>query len=134
MYIIPVRRGLMDREALDWLRAVLAAGDQVLIFPEGTRSRDGEIHEAKAGFGKLVYEAGVPIVPVRISGSYRSFPPGALWPRPYPVRVSFGEPIDFRKDKNIPRPENLRDVYEYIGQKVMDRIRALDGSDGGAGK
>lgn len=125
LHIIPVRRGILDRDALDWVRSVLASGEAVLIFPEGTRSRDGTIHDAKAGFGKLVYESGAPTIPVRIIGSYQSFPPGALWPRPTPVRIQFGEPIQFRNDPNLPRSSDLREVYEYIGRTVMDRIRDL---------
>lgn len=125
---IPVRRGILDREALDQVRATLAGGGLVLIFPEGTRSRDGTIHDAKAGFGKLVLESGVPVVPVRIVGSHRSYPPGSYFPRPSPVRVVFGAPF---RPSGRPAPSatdpTLRDRYEAIGEEVMERIRALAG-------
>lgn len=130
--LIPVRRGILDHEAMDRIRAVLASGGLLLIFPEGTRSRDGEIHDAKAGFGKLVLESGVPVVPVRIVGSERSFPPDSILPRPFPVRVIFGDPFMPKGYPPAGAPEEkstdeLRDRYVRIGQEVMERIRSLAG-------
>lgn len=130
---IPVRRGILDREALDQIRAILASGESLLIFPEGTRSRDGSIHDAKAGFGKLVLECGVPVIPVRIDGSFKSFPAGAYFPRPCAVTVHFGRPF---RPTGIPRESEkdglgnpvepaLRERYERIGEEVMERIRAM---------
>ncbi len=124
---VGVRRGIMDREAMAHVRSILASGGIILIFPEGTRSRDGQLHDAKAGFGKIVLECGVPVVPVRIIGSDRSFPPGAWFPRPSPVRVIFGEPLYLSgsSSQSDPSESALRDRYERIGCEVMDRIAAL---------
>lgn len=145
---IPVRRGILDRDALGQFRAALAAGGLVLIFPEGTRTRDGAIHDAKSGFGKLVLECGVPVVPVRIIGSFDSFPPGSFFPKPKKVRVIFGEPFSpvhiARHGQGRPAsagpaasplaspaaggPEadmDNRDLYDRVGRIVMDRIQSL---------
>lgn len=128
--VIPVRRGILDHEAMDQVRACLAAGERILIFPEGTRSRDGKIHEAKAGFGKLVYETGVPVVPVRIVGSFKSFPPDTLFPRPSPVHVIFGKPfkpsgVPSGAPAGVPDEASLRERYDRIGREVMEQIHAL---------
>lgn len=129
---IPVRRGILDRAALDQVRSALAEGCLVLVFPEGTRSRDGEIHDAKAGFGKLVLESRAPVIPVRIVGSHKSFPPGGFFPRPCPVRVIFGEPF-MPAAASLPlraagTETDLRECYEKISKEVMDRIRSLPAS------
>ena len=71
----------------------------MIIFPEGTRSRDGKIHEFKGGAAKLAIDADVPLIPVRIEGAWNIFPPHRKLPRifgwkgSYPLYISFGEPI-----------------------------------------
>jgi long-chain acyl-CoA synthetase len=64
-----------------------------LIFPEGTRSRDGGLAPFKPGIGLLARELGVPVVPVHLAGLHAVLPKGRRWPRPGPVRVSIGQPL-----------------------------------------
>ena len=69
-------------------------------------------------------------MPVRIVGSYKSFPPGALFPRPALVRIIFGEPFlptaaSATPSQTEPTPADPRDRYEHITREVMDRIRLL---------
>ncbi|HET9555373.1 MAG TPA: lysophospholipid acyltransferase family protein [Anaeromyxobacteraceae bacterium] len=86
---VPVLRG--DREsgaaALGRLRGYLARGLPVGLFPEGTRSREGELRPFKAGPFKLAIEAGAPIVPVAIAGAGAAMPPDTAWLRPSHIRV-----------------------------------------------
>lgn len=71
----------------------LKRGELVLIFPEGTRSADGQITELKPGFCALVRRGQVPVIPVGIAGAYEAWPRGSRWPRPQRIRVTVGVPI-----------------------------------------
>jgi 1-acyl-sn-glycerol-3-phosphate acyltransferase len=81
------------RGALEVSRRVLAAGGSLLIFPEGTRSRDGAMGSFKCGAARLSIDAGVPIVPVGLRGLGAVLPAGAVMPHPHPVHVAFGAPL-----------------------------------------
>ena len=69
-------------------------GASVILFPEGTRSRDGRLASFKRGSFHLALEAGVPIVPVAISGTFDVVRPRSIIVRPGPVRVTFAPPVD----------------------------------------
>ena len=86
----PVRRGEADRGALEMALRVLAAGQPVGFFPEGTRSRDGSLRRAKAGIAFLARHSGAPIVPVAIRGTPKAgFP---VLPRA-DIMVRIGRPF-----------------------------------------
>lgn len=69
-------------------------GASLILFPEGTRSRDGRLSRFKRGAFHLALEAGVPVVPVAISGTYDVVRPRSILVRPGPVRVTFAPPVD----------------------------------------
>lgn len=71
----------------------LKKGKNMVIFPEGIRTRDGELNEFKKSFAILSKELGVPIVPFGIKGAYEAFPHGSIFPRPKKIIVKFFEPI-----------------------------------------
>ena len=82
----------------------LEAGNLLLVFPEGTRTRDGNIGLLKAGIGVLAERAAVPIVPVLITGAYKVWPKGRLFPGMGSVRLRFGKPIlpaVLKDDRNL---------------------------------
>jgi 1-acyl-sn-glycerol-3-phosphate acyltransferase len=86
----PVRRGASDRRAIETALRVVAAGQPLGFFPEGTRSKDGTLKRAKPGISFLVRRSGAPIVPVAVAGTR-----GAgirLGPRP-DIRVRIGRPL-----------------------------------------
>ena len=85
-------------KSLSEAAARIAAGTSVVIFPEGTRSRDGRLGEFKSGAMHLAIKAGVPVVPVAIGGTHRLLPEGSLLPRPGHVRVRAGGAGDARWD------------------------------------
>lgn len=72
----------------------ISAGTSVVIFPEGTRSRDGQMQAFKSGGMVLAIKSGVPVVPVAIMGSHEVLPKGELVARPGVIRIRVGTPIE----------------------------------------
>lgn len=71
---------------------LLANGHSLLIFPEGTRSPNGNLQPFKRGIGQLAAITGTQIVPVWIEGTHLSLPKGAYWPRRQTIKIVFGKP------------------------------------------
>jgi 1-acyl-sn-glycerol-3-phosphate acyltransferase len=85
------------RKTAKSLRGVIEgvrAGKSLAVFPEGTRTPDGQLQEFKQGAFKIAVRAGVPIVPVSIRGTFKLLPKTTLAPRPGRVDVIIGKPID----------------------------------------
>jgi 1-acyl-sn-glycerol-3-phosphate acyltransferase len=93
--VLPVRRSGEGSYAalLAAVGPALKAGRTVVIYPEGTRSTDGNIGEFRSGALRLARECGVPIVPVAVTGTADVLPKGGRW-SPAPMQVRIGEPID----------------------------------------
>ena len=89
----PVNRSGADREALERCQSVLAGGEALVMFPEGTRRSGREVNDIRDGVAYLSLRMGVPIVPVGIGGSERAMPRGASWPRPVRVNLVVGPPL-----------------------------------------
>jgi len=88
-----VRRGEGDRAAQRLSLELLASGEAIAVFPEGTRSRNGVLGEPRNGAALLAMRSGVPVLPVSITGSNRIIPRGARLPRRSRVTVRVGEPF-----------------------------------------
>lgn len=73
---------------------VLNNGKNLCLFPEATRSPDGEVKEFKKGFGILVKESGVKLVPVVTQGTFKAWPRTAKYPKCHPIKVKFGKVLD----------------------------------------
>jgi glycerol-3-phosphate dehydrogenase (NAD(P)+) len=89
----PVDRGAGDGAALQTARAILARGDVVVVFPEGTRVRRGPLGTPRRGIGRLALEAGVPVAPVAVIGSENVRKGWRI--RPRKVRLRVGRPLSF---------------------------------------
>jgi len=101
----PIRRGESDEEAVATVKAVLARGDAVVIFPEGTRIRTPGLASPKRGVGRFALECGAPVVPIAVHGSERARRGWIV--RPVKVRVRCGRPLTFpRVDEASPRLAN----------------------------
>ena len=90
---IPVRRDGMSISGLKETLRRLKRGELVVIFPEGTRTKDGQIAPLKSGFCMLARKAKVPLVPVAINGAYNVWPKGKSLPQLARVVLEAGEPI-----------------------------------------
>lgn len=107
----PVARGAGDAEMLTSAQAILARGDCVVIFPEGTRVRPGPLRAARRGVGRLALETGAPVVPVAVIGS-ESVRRG--WRiRPRKVRIRVGRALRFPL---------VEEASPQLAQAVTDRI------------
>lgn len=119
---VPIDRTRGDVAALRTAINLLRDGHVVALFPEGTRSPDGELKEAKGGVGFLIAKAAVPVVPAYVDGSFAVYPKGAKRIKRGKVRIFYGKPIDPSEFAPL---GHGRDAYEKIGQLVMSRIAAL---------
>lgn len=92
---IPVRRGESESgaEALGKAKRYLANGMSVMLFPEGTRSTRGTMLPFKSGAFRLAVEAGVPVLPIAVSGTAHGMPKGGIWVRPCRAVARILEPV-----------------------------------------
>jgi 1-acyl-sn-glycerol-3-phosphate acyltransferase len=95
-------------------RLMKERGYSFLIFPEGTRSRTGELQPFKRGGFFLALAAGAPIVPVTIKGTFELMPKGRLFPRPGLIKVIFHKPIEVAGKTTDDIPALLDQVYSAI--------------------
>lgn len=120
--VIPLDRTRGDIAALRKAIQILKSGAVVGLFPEGTRSADGQLQEPKGGIGFLIAKAGVPVVPAYISGSFHAYPRGARFVRPTKVSIVYGPPIP---PETLAHLAEADDGYEQIARFVMEKIAAL---------
>jgi 1-acyl-sn-glycerol-3-phosphate acyltransferase len=117
----PVDRSTADVEAYRLAKRILDEGHVLFVFPEGTRSADGTLHEARDGVASLALRTGAPIVPVGIAGSDRIWPRRQRLPRPGGrVTVRVGSP--FRLADVLPPDLDKRDEKATATGIIMRRI------------
>ena len=119
---IPVDRDRGDVGAVRTLLRLLKEGKRVVVFPEGTRSKDGNLQPARGGLGLIIAKSLAPVVPVRIFGSYAAFPRsgGIHFTR---VTLVVGKPLIFTKE-DIGTDE--RSAYQRLSDHVMAEIARLE--------
>ncbi|MFF7967708.1 lysophospholipid acyltransferase family protein [Streptomyces sp. NPDC007903] len=112
---------------------VLDRGELLGIYPEGTRSHDGRLYKGKVGVAVMALKAGAPVVPCAMIGTFEAQPPGRKIPRLRPIRIRFGEPLEFSRyagmedEKAVLRAvtdEIMYAVLELSGQEYVDRYAA----------
>jgi 1-acyl-sn-glycerol-3-phosphate acyltransferase len=117
---LPLWRGQCTAHAVRELRQRLIDEECIyILFPEGTRSRDGCLNPFQPGLGMLVAETGVPVVPCYLHGTFDSLPPGRFCPRYRKVGFSIGKPLRFADVGND------RAGWTEIARRTEQRIRLL---------
>jgi len=110
---------------------VLKKGDILIIYPEGTRSRTGEIQKGKYGAAKIFLKTGIPILPVGIKGTFELLPPGASFPKiKRIVEVRIGKSLyfqdEFEKAKIFKEDsQEYQEILQKITKKIMEEITNL---------
>ena len=126
---IPVDRsgGKASERALRTGLRVLAQGQLLGIYPEGTRTPDGRLYRGKTGVARLALEARVPVIPCAMIGGFEFQPPGKIRPR-LGIRpgVRFGKPLDFSRYYGL---EQDRIVLRALTDEVMYAIMKLSGQE-----
>ena len=109
----PVKRGNSDRESLRKGLKLLKEGKVLGLFPEGTRSKTGELQEGLAGAGFFALRSEAVIIPCAIIGPYKLF---------RPLKVVYGPPIDFAeyREKRISADEATKIVMAHIGKLISE--------------
>jgi 1-acyl-sn-glycerol-3-phosphate acyltransferase len=120
--VMPIDRTRGDLGALKKAIAMLKEGKVIGLFPEGTRSPDGRMRDAKGGIGFLIAKGDVPVVPLYISGTHEAFPKGSDKFRPARIVARLGPAIT---PEEIRAAMPAKNDYEAVGALVMRRIRAL---------
>ena len=127
---VPVQRDdpRAGQRSLDAALEVLKQGGAFGIYPEGTRSRDGKLHQGRTGVAWLALAGPAPVVPVAVRGTDKVQPVGKRLPRPYRgVQVHFGAPID--PSRQITAGARPAQVRRQITDQVMASIHKLSGQD-----
>jgi 1-acyl-sn-glycerol-3-phosphate acyltransferase len=121
------------------LRAIfdrLRRGGAILLFPEGTRTPNGQLQPARSGIGLVVIKSTAPVVPVRIFGTFEAYGRQAKFPRPRRVTVQFGAPMNFealRAEAKTSSKQRLKQIYQQVTDEIMAAIGRLEPSRSDAG-
>ncbi|WP_432493195.1 lysophospholipid acyltransferase family protein [Kineococcus gypseus] len=116
---LPVDRsgGRASSGAIDAALGVLARGELLGIYPEGTRSPDGRLYRGRTGVARIALRSGAPVLPVAVVGTGELMPRGRLLPRVRRVGVVIGEPMDFSRYAG-------RADDQFVLRSVTDEVMA----------
>ena len=114
-HAFPVKRNTADIGALREAIRRLRRGEPVLLFPEGSRQAVKGQDNVEAGIGFIAIKGGVPVIPVKITGTDKALPPGAKWFKKHPMTLEFGKPIY----------SSPKDSYEDVARKIMQEIYSI---------
>jgi 1-acyl-sn-glycerol-3-phosphate acyltransferase len=113
-------RGILDR---------LLKGGGIVLFPEGTRTRDGKLQPARSGIGLTVIKSTAPVIPVRVFGTFEAFGRHIRIPRPHRIMVKYGRPMNFERlraeAKTCSKPR-LKEIYQEVADELMAAIAKLE--------
>lgn len=122
--IIPVSTAGGDVAALKKAIAIVKQDKPLVVFPEGTRSEDGQLKRGQAGTGFIACKTGVPVLPVRVFGTYEALPRSTHKPRwGMPLTVVIGAPISL--EQYDPGPSD-KDRYQTCVDRIMAAVAAIE--------
>jgi 1-acyl-sn-glycerol-3-phosphate acyltransferase len=126
---VPVDRDGGGAAGLKAIMERLHNGGAIILFPEGTRTRDGNLQPARSGVGLAVIKSDAPVVPVRVFGTREAWGRGQRIPRPHPVAVKYGRPMTFAKQRaeaNDCTKARLKQIYQEVSDEIMAVIAKLE--------
>jgi 1-acyl-sn-glycerol-3-phosphate acyltransferase len=127
--VVPVDRDGGGGSGVKAILECLQQGRMILLFPEGTRTRTGQIGPAKSGIGLIVLRSEAPVVPARVFGTFEAYGRHLLVPRPRRLAVTYGLPLDFRELRAEARAcpkARLREIYRQVADELMAAIAKLE--------
>lgn len=121
---LPIDRsgGKASEASLNTGLAVLARGEILGIYPEGTRSPDGKLYRGRTGVARMILEAGVPVVPVAMVDTAKIMPIGTRLPKIGRIGIIVGEPLDFSRFDGM---EGDRFILRSVTDEIMYELRRL---------
>ena len=125
---VPVDREGGGAAGLKKILDRLLAGGAIILFPEGTRSRDGKLQPARSGIGLTAIKSDAVVVPVRVFGTYEAYGRHMRFPRPRRVAVKYGEPMRFealRAEAKTCSKARLKEIYQRVADEIMATIAKL---------
>jgi 1-acyl-sn-glycerol-3-phosphate acyltransferase len=127
--VVPVDRDGGTGRGLKAILDRLARGGAIILFPEGTRSRHGELNPARSGVGLAVIKSTAPVVPARVFGTYQAYGAQMLVPRPRSLAVKYGRPLLFealRAEAQSCSKPRLKEIYQQVADEIMAAIASLE--------
>jgi 1-acyl-sn-glycerol-3-phosphate acyltransferase len=121
---LPIDRsgGKASEASLNTGLAVLARGEMLGIYPEGTRSPDGKLYRGRTGVARMILEAGVPVVPVAMVDTAQIMPIGTRLPKIGRIGIILGEPLDFSRFDGM---EGDRFILRSVTDEIMYELQRL---------
>jgi 1-acyl-sn-glycerol-3-phosphate acyltransferase len=129
--VVPVDRDGGTGRGLKMILGRLEKGGAIILFPEGTRSRHGELNPARSGIGLTVIKSAAPVVPCRVFGTHRAFGPHMIIPRPRRLAVKYGNPMLFqelRAEAETCSKPRVKEIYQQVADEIMAEIALLEPS------
>src|SRR5438045_6955042 len=114
---VPVDRDGGGAAGLKAILGLLLDGGGIILFPEGTRTRDGRLQPARSGIGFTVIKSNAPVVPVRVFGTFEAYGRHMRFPRPRRVAVKYGRPMQFeqlRQEARTCSKPRLKAIYQQV--------------------
>jgi 1-acyl-sn-glycerol-3-phosphate acyltransferase len=127
--VVPVDRDGGTGRGLKQILNRLEQGGAIILFPEGTRSRHGDLNPARSGIGLAVIKSTAPVLPVRVFGTHAAFGPHRRVPRPRPVIVKYGQPLLFtelRAEAATCSKPRVKEIYQQVADEIMTEIARLE--------
>jgi 1-acyl-sn-glycerol-3-phosphate acyltransferase len=127
--VVPVDRDGGTGRGLKAILDRLSRGGAIILFPEGTRTRNGQFQPARSGLGLTVIKSDAPIVPARVFGTFQAYGPKMFVPLPRRVMVKYGPPLDFaalRAEAKTCSKPRLKEIYQQVADETMACIARLE--------
>lgn len=125
---VPVDRDGGSAAGLKEILDRLKRGGAIIMFPEGTRSRNGQLQPGRSGIGLAIMKSDAPVIPVRVFGTYEAYGKGVKLPRPHRVQVKYGQPMYFSKLRDEAKTcskDRLKEIYQEVANNLMAEIAKL---------